>query len=163
MTSGPDCLALITHFEGFRATSYQDVAGIWTIGYGTTRVEGRPVTAGMTCTSDQAKVWLKTDVIDAERSVTQSCRTTLTQYQFDALVCLVYNIGVGNFLKSSILRVINAGGLGTSLAGPLAVTEAQFTAWNKVRQGAQLVEMHGLTRRRKSEYHLYSMGTVQFF
>lgn len=163
MTAGQNCLALITHFEGFKSTAYQDIAGIWTIGYGTTYVAGKRVTAGMTCTASQAEAWLKDSLRDAEQAITQACRVPLTQYQFDALVSLVYNIGAGNFHKSSILRVINAGVLGTSVAGPLAIREAQFTAWNKVRQGAQLVEVPGLTRRRKSEYHLYSMGTIQFF
>jgi len=43
-------LQLIASSEGLRLSAYQDVAGIWTIGYGHIRGVGR----GMTITDDQA-------------------------------------------------------------------------------------------------------------
>lgn len=142
---------LITEFEGFRNTAYQDGAGVWTIGYGTTVIDGQPVKPGIVCTQDDAKVWLKTDMMTATRAVSTLCKQPLTQNQFDALVCLVYNIGSGNFSGSTILRKINDPAL-----GPSAVTQDNFTAWNKIRNDGKLVVSNGLTRRRKAEYQLFS-------
>ena len=70
-------LALIEEFEGLRLESYQDGAGIWTIGYGTTRRDGRPVEEGEACTQQQAEEWLSNDVAESEGSV----NTSLSQFQ----------------------------------------------------------------------------------
>jgi lysozyme len=93
--------------EGFRAKAYRDTAGVWTIGYGTIKVDGKPVQEGMTCTQDQATVWLLADLSWAQTAVNQLVKVALTQGQFDALTSFVYNLGVGNFSKSTLLRKIN--------------------------------------------------------
>ncbi len=42
------------------------------------------------------------------------------------------------------------------------VTEANFVTWNKIRNDHRvLVESTGLTRRRKSEYYLFSTGKIK--
>lgn len=151
-------IELITTFEGYQDSAYPDIANVWTIGYGTTRVNGQPVTKGMTCTKEQAIAWLTSDIKYFEQKIMELCHSSLTQYQFDALVCLVYNIGDGNFSTSTILKYINDPKL-----GPSAVGENNFTAWNKVRSNGVLVPSVGLTRRRKSEYHLFSTGTLKVF
>lgn len=52
---------LIQVFEGCKLTAYQDSGGVWSIGYGTTRINGQPVTAGMTITAEQAAEYLAKD------------------------------------------------------------------------------------------------------
>lgn len=151
MTISNNCAELVAQFEGFRSSAYQDGAGIWTIGYGTTHVNGKPVTPEMTCTQEQAKEWLRLGMKDSEHAVLSLCKSTLTQNQLDSLVCLVYNIGSGNFSGSTILRKINDPKL-----GPSAVTQDNFTAWNKIRVDGKLIASVGLTRRRKAEYQLFS-------
>jgi lysozyme len=47
-------LNLIKSYEDFRSEAYQDVAGIWTIGYG----HIRGVRPGMTITAEQALQFL---------------------------------------------------------------------------------------------------------
>ena len=50
--------ALISVFEGpMKLTAFQDSGGVWTIGKGHTK----GVTAGMTCTEEQAIKWLSED------------------------------------------------------------------------------------------------------
>ncbi|MGB9694012.1 MAG: lysozyme, partial [Fervidobacterium sp.] len=53
---------LVKEFEGFSSKAYQDVVGVWTIGYGTTKINGSPVRPDMTCTRDQAEEWLRADI-----------------------------------------------------------------------------------------------------
>ena len=94
--------------EGFKADAYKDVAGIWTIGYGTTKIDGKPVEQGMSCTREQADVWLYKDLAWAQTAVNQLARQILKQNQYDALVSFVYNIGESAFSKSTLLRKLNA-------------------------------------------------------
>ena len=61
-TASDACVQLIKKFEGLRLTAYQDSVGIWTIGYGTTRINGRGVQPGETCTKEQAEQYLKDDL-----------------------------------------------------------------------------------------------------
>jgi lysozyme len=72
-------------------------------------------------------------------------KVPITQNQFDALVSLAYNIGIGNFRNSTLLRKLN-------LRENNAVLTAQINRWN--RANGQI--MAGLTRRRKAEAQLFN-------
>lgn len=149
-------IALLCEFEGCELRSYLDVVGVHTIGYGTTRINGKPVTAGMTCTLDQAKTWLQQDLRQFESAVLRgTAPVTLTQSQFDGCVVLAYNIGANAFITSTVAKKIRTRRIAD-------VTESNFTAWNKVRNDKNvLVESAGLTRRRKAEYYLFSTGKIK--
>lgn len=151
-------IQLICEFEGYKNTAYRDIAGVWTIGYGTTRVNGKPVALGMTCTIEDAQTWLHRDLAKFERvveSTVSSPAVGLSQHQFDACVCFAYNIGGEGFLSSTVAKKIRANKIAD-------ITERNFTAWNKVRDAQKmLVESAGLTRRRKAEYHLFATGIIK--
>jgi lysozyme len=98
-------LALIKQFEGLRLQAYQCAANVWTIGYG--RTAG--VRPGDAITPEQADVFLREDVSDAERAVSRFVRVPLTQHQFDALFSFTFNLGTGNLRTSTLLRLLNAG------------------------------------------------------
>jgi len=74
--------ALTEGFEGCRLTAYQDVAGVWTIGYGTT---GPDVVEGLVITQDEAVVRLEKGIAWAESAVNRLVTVALTQPEFDAL------------------------------------------------------------------------------
>jgi lysozyme len=155
MTTSAVGIQLICEFEGFRAAAYPDVVGVWTIGYGTTRVNNQPVTKGMTCTEAQAKEWVHTDLRQFEAAVTAASAKPLTQFQFDACVCFAYNIGAGGFASSTVGRKLRTGNIAL-------INESNFVAWNKVRNShGVLVESRGLTRRRKAEWYLFSTGMIK--
>lgn len=148
-------IALIKEFEGCELTAYPDVVDVWTIGFGTTRIKGKPVTKGMTCTQQEAEQYLREDLREFERTVNKVLSRPILQHQFDACVCLTYNIGSAGFLGSTICRKIRSDAVAT-------VSEGNFVSWNKVRDSRGiLVESKGLTRRRKAEYHLFSTGTIK--
>lgn len=139
MTYSKDGLALTTQFEGFQDRAYKDSVGVWTCGYGHTRAVG-PSTV---CTQDLAREWLLDDVQFAANAVNDYVEVTLNQHQFDALVDFVFNLGAGNFLRSSLLQLLNE--------GDFEATANQFERWDK----AGGVVLAGLLRRRQAEKTLF--------
>lgn len=101
-------IELIKLHEGHRLVAYPDPASggePWTIGYGSTH----GVHPGMRITEAQAEEMLVADLEKFETFINDHVKVSLTQNQFDALVSLVYNIGMTNFLHSTVLRDLNAG------------------------------------------------------
>ena len=133
-------LDLIQEFEGLRLEAYQDSVGIWTIGYGHTK----GVNEGDTCTKEQAQQWLAEDCHRAETCIQQSVSAALTENEFSALVCFVFNVGCGNFLGSTLLKLLND--------GRIDECPAQFLRWNHA--GGKVLD--GLTRRRTAESELFT-------
>jgi len=141
-------LTLIQDFEKCRLESYRDAVGVWTIGWGTTYINGYPVEPGMVISQKLADELLIEACQEIADAIQPLVRQPQTQNQIDALISFTYNVGVSNFKQSSILRYINGG-------KPLF--EDLFVRWNKAtdRQTGQLIELAGLTRRRKAEFRLY--------
>lgn len=133
----------IREFEGFRDKAYQDSAGIWTIGFGSIKVNGIRVKKGDTITYDQAVEQKRRDLAWAQTAVNQLVRVGLSQHQYDALVSLVYNIGETAFSKSTLLKHLN------QMNFILAAQE--FPKWNKA--GGKVVQ--GLTNRRMAEKKMF--------
>jgi len=91
-------------FEGCRLQAYQDAAKVWTIGYGHTK----GVKKGDNITQVEAEAYLREDVEEVEGQIL-ALNLNLTQPQFDALVSFVYNVGIGAFKESTLLRFIREG------------------------------------------------------
>jgi lysozyme len=128
-------LALVASFEGLRLAPYQDVAGVWTIGYGHT-LDVVPETHKLASAS-AAKMLLRTDLTIYASAVRRLVRAPLTQRQFDALVSLAYNIGIGAFEGSTLRKQLNA--------EHYARAANQFLVWNRAGGKVQ----PGLVARRK--------------
>ena len=142
MTPSKSCVDLVKEFEGCKLTSYPDPAsGLapWTIGFGST---GPDVHPNLTWTQQQCDDRLIADVARVGRSVDKITGPT-TQNRFDALVSFAYNLGVGNLMGSTLLRMHKA--------GDYAGAADQFQRWDK---GAGKV-MDGLLRRRLAEAQMY--------
>ena len=156
MKTGERGLALIKEFEGCKLSAYQCPAGIWTIGYGSTRYgDGTPVSKGRTLPTELAALeLLKVTLVQFEKDVNSLVKVPITQNQFDALISFAYNLG------SDIDKDDIAEGLGDStLLKKLNNRDyfgaaAEFHKWNKAG-GKPLA---GLTRRRKAEAELFLMS-----
>jgi len=143
-TTNPAGIALIERFEGLQLEAYQDVAGIWTIGYGHTS----DVCSGMTITAEQAQQFLQADLATAEDAVRQATADApANANQFSAMVSLCYNIGSGNFRSSTVLR--------EHLRGDYQAAADAFLLWNKATIDGVLETVRGLTTRRTAERQLY--------
>jgi len=135
----PRGVALLRKFEGFRSKAYQDIVGVWTIGYGfTDRV--RP---GDTITDVDAGIRLQRELRAYEAAVWNSTGGNVNQNQFDAMVSLAWNIGIDGFKRSTVLRAHNR--------GDHEAAARAFALWNKA--GGKVIP--GLTRRRAAEAEYY--------
>lgn len=135
-------IELIKQFEGYSSKAYPDPAtggAPWTIGYGTTK----GVKPGMVITAQQAEKMLRDDVAKFESGVSSLVTAPTTQGQFDAMVSLAYNIGLGNFGKSTLLKKHNA--------RCYTCAADQFRVWNRANGKV----MNGLTKRRAAEREVY--------
>ena len=141
-------LELIKEFEGFSSVAYLCPAKIPTIGYGNTFYEdGRKVKLGEQISKTDALELLEKVVNkDFADKIFPAIKVPVTQNQFDAMVSLAYNIGTGSFLKSTLLKKVNAGDF-------IGASE-EFLKWNK--SGGK--ELLGLTRRRKREQDLFKIN-----
>lgn len=108
MDISPAGLTMIRNEEGLRINPYKDNAGYWTIGYGHKIVPEDPYYpygAIKSIDARQAETQFESDVQNlAANYVRQYVSVPLTQAQFDALTSLVYNIGGGNFVTSTLLQ-----------------------------------------------------------
>ncbi len=139
MKASEKAYSLIRRFEGLRLTAYRCPAGVWTIGYGHTS----NVTERMTISIGHAEEFLKQDIETAENIVNAEC-LNLRQCQFDALASFVFNVGGGNFRKSTLLKKVKANPDDNSIMD-------EFLRWVY----AKGVVLPGLQKRRLAEMRLY--------
>ena len=149
MVTSPEGVAMVERWEGCRLTAYKALASekYYTIGYGH---YGADVTANMTITQAQAEALLKQDLNKFESHINNFAQTNkilFAQNEFDALVSLVYNIGVGNFSDSTIRRYI--------LEGFDNHTDADYTYAISMWHYSGGVSIQGLVNRRAAESALF--------
>jgi len=140
MNLSPQGLDTIKGFEQLRLTAYLDTGGVWTIGYGHTR----SALSGMQISEARALMLLAEDVAEAVAAVNKLVRVPLEQYEFDALVSFVFNIGVSAFKSSTMLRCIN------DRAEPMRIG-TEFLRW--VYDNGKKIA--GLETRRRKERLLF--------
>jgi len=143
-------LALIRRFEGFRSAAYRCPAGVWTIGYGHTSQAGPPrVTAGMVISEAEARRILAADAEGFAKHVRAALTREISQPQFSALVSFAFNVGASAFLRSSVLKAVNA--------GRFDEVPALLGRW--VRADGRVLD--GLVRRRAAEGELFARGSAE--
>ena len=141
--------ALIKNFEGLRLSAYRDSAGVWTIGYGSTRYhDGKVVKPNDRLASEaQADALFRNTLGVYADAVNQRVKVPLTQNQFDALVSFVYNTGTAS--GKTLFEKLNAHDY-TGAAD-------QFLQWNKITDphtGNKIV-CDALVKRRAAERTLF--------
>ena len=135
-------LDIIKKFEGLKLQSYKCPAGVWTIGYGSTK----NIKPNMSISEIEAHNLLLNDVRDAENAVNKFVKVPLTQNEFDALVSFVFNLGSGTLQKSTLLKKLNAGD--------------KDGASNEILRFCRAgdIILVGLEKRRKAERELFLKG-----
>ena len=150
MNTSLEGIKLLHHFESLRLIAYPDPGSHdghpWTIGWGHT---GPEVRKGLVWTKEQADAAFAARLAkEFEPGVLAAVTVELQQYEFDALVSFVYNIGLGEFRKSTLLRKLNAGDKdGAAL---------EFDRW--IRNDGKI--MRGLVRRRAAEKYVFDGMTA---
>lgn len=101
-------LEFIEALEGFRAKPYKCSAGIWTIGIGSTMIDGKPVTAKTPAITREKALELLGSYID-KICAPRLQGLKLNQNQYNALCSMIYNIGGAGFDSSSAYRLVREG------------------------------------------------------
>mgnify|MGYP003589938928 CR=1 FL=1 len=137
---------LIKKFEGCSLKPYRCPAGIPTIGYGNTYYANgiRVTMKDLPITKEKADELLIDLLEDFEIGVSKQLKSKITQNQFNALVSFAYNVGLGNFKSSTLLKKVNLNPDDTTIAD-------EFMKWNR---GGGIV-LNGLIARRKFESIIY--------
>lgn len=139
-------VALIGGWEGLKLTSYQDVIGVWTACYGETKGIG----PGMKFTKGQCDAIFIESIRDHEAGM-RGCLENpdaIPEESYVAFTSFTYNVGVGNFCKSTMRRKINAGDVRGACH--------ELRRWN--RAGGRVIR--GLTNRRADELRLCLKGAA---
>lgn len=139
MKTSDKMVEFIKRHEGYRADAYYCEAGVPTIGYGHTN----NVKIGDHVTPEKAEEFLRQDLQRAEKEINKIAN--LTQCQFDALVSFVYNVGVGNFRRSTLYVKVCNNPFDPSIPD-------EFRKWAYVAGGKFSA---GLQSRRNAEANFY--------
>jgi lysozyme len=145
---------LIQEFEGLSLVPYLCSAKVATIAYGSTFYpSGKKVTMQDAPISLATAKWmLKETANKFAADVDKLITSKVNQNQFNALVSIAYNIGIGSpnlnikgaFTRSTLLKKVNINPNDPTIA-------AEFAKWNKA--GGKV--LNGLTKRRAKEAKLY--------
>jgi lysozyme len=154
MAVGAKAEELIKRFEADDINkylrAYLDPVGIPTVGYGSTYNYDakRKVRLGDSITQEKAVEWLRKETKSIVPKIKALVKVPINQNQLDSLTSFVYNVGIGAFQSSTLLRLLNSG-------APKEEVAAQFDRWNKGTVRGEKVVLPGLTRRRKEEKALF--------
>jgi lysozyme len=146
-------VALLHEFEGLRLQAYQDQGGLWTIGWGSTRIFGRAVRQGDTISRTQADAQFRLDVDTFAAHLFRLLPLVKAwpPHRIAALVSFTYNIGASALETSTLRRRLLAG------EDHVKVISQELPRWNKAK--GQVSD--GLVRRRKAEVQLFVCHQLQ--
>jgi lysozyme len=131
-------LKLIRDSEGCKLTAYQCSGGVWTVGWGYT---GTDIKKGVCWTQEKADECL---LVTAMGVLNQAIKAspileTANMEKQAAIADFIYNLGIGNYSKSTLKKQVNAGNW--------MAASSEIKKWNK----AAGKELKGLTIRRQKE------------
>ncbi|MCX8158873.1 MAG: lysozyme [Candidatus Pacearchaeota archaeon] len=133
-------IEIIKRFEGFRERVYYDVGGKATIGYGHLIKKGENYER---VNEKEAERLLREDLKVVEGAINKYVKVKLKQEEYDALVSLVYNIGINNFKRSTLLQKLNKEDYNGAAN--------EFNRWKNVNGKT----IKGLENRREEERRLF--------
>lgn len=136
-------LPAVALHEGRRTDAYQDVVQVWTICYGNTTIDMRPVKEGDTATPAECERMLQKDLQAHCDDALRLTTVPLLPSQLAALCSFTYNLGAKAYAGSTLRRKLNS--------GDYCGAAAEFPRWNKA--GGKVYR--GLTLRRKSEQSMF--------
>lgn len=135
--------SIVKSFEGCRLIAYQDIRGIWTIGWGHTK----NVYPGQTCTQAQADAWIEEDLLEANRDLLNYSPGPFATGAEDALTSFVFNLGIGRYRSSTLRTYVN------NQEWP--AVKIELLKWSH----SNGVVVAGLERRRKAESDMIYIPT----
>ncbi len=135
-------IAVVGTFEGVRTVAYRDIVGVPTLCFG----ETRGIKMGDSKTMDECREMLGGALVEFSAGVDRCLTAKVPDLTYVAFVSFAYNVGLGAFCGSTLVRRANAGDLSGACN--------QLPRWN--RAGGKVVR--GLTRRRAEEQAMCLKG-----
>ena len=137
---------LIKEFESLSLVPYLDEGGIPTIGWGhidNVTMDSPPIT------QDQAEDLFQQDLAPVENAANKYVVIAVNQNQFNALVSIAFNEGIGILISSTLARRLNL--------GDFQGAAKEFARWKWVRDKKTGLEKisDGLVRRRALEAAIF--------
>ena len=126
LETSENMIAIIKKFEGLRLKAYKCPAGVYTIGYGHTE-----------------NVCADSEISELMAQAINDLDLPLLQCEFDALVSFVFNVGIGNFNKSTLKKLL--------LQKKFFYAAKEFDKW--VFAGGK--KLPGLQNRRNKERKIF--------
>ena len=138
-----ELINLVAQFEGFEEHAYQDIGGVWTVGYGFT---GPNITEHTSMTLTEARTELSTRLSTLWTQIQTHTHIPLTQNEMIALTDFAYNLGISALFNSHLWSLLQ-------LNEKQAASD-QFPLWCHVN--GQKVQ--GLLNRREQEQKIFLMN-----
>lgn len=140
--------------EGLRTRPYNDAAGHCTVGIGHLLHAGRCSNAELerTYSDSEVRAMFRADVGRFVAGVRSAVAVPLNQHELDALTSFAFNVGLGAFERSTLLKRLNA--------GDRASVPAELMRWNKLRdpKTGELAPHPSATQRRRFEGEMFASG-----
>ena len=127
--------------EGYKSTAYQDVGGVYTVGYG--QADG--VKKGDVTDPVRALVKLEQSLDEHAKGMVQCIKVPISQGEYDAYLDFTYNVGVSAFCHSTLNKKLNS----MDYDGACKELLKWNTAGGKIEPGLQ--------KRRQEEYEKCSL------
>ena len=131
LETSENMIAIIKKFEGLRLKAYKCPAGVFTIGYGHTE-----------------NVYADSEISELMAAI-NDLDVPLLQCEFDALVSFIFNVGIGNFNKSTLKKLL--------LQKKFFYAAKEFDKW--VFAGGK--KLPGLQSRRTKERKIFEGRKVE--
>lgn len=135
---------LIKKWEGLRTNPYQDIGGVWTVGYGHTGYNAKtPVTI------QKANELLNADISIVESALNSELpECSINANQFSAIVSLMFNVGISRISPSALMHYVKK--------SQYDMAAKEFLHWNHVRG----IVILGLSKRRQEEKELFEKEDI---
>lgn len=138
-------LNIIKHYEGYSSSVYCCPAGRYTIGWGSTWDDkGKAIQKTQSDISESyAEKLLLREIRHTDHAIAKLVTAELTENMYSSLTSFIYNVGSGNFQRSTLRMKLNRGWYEDAAD--------ELPKWRKA--GGRV--LRGLVRRRKSERDLF--------
>lgn len=136
--------------EGDKLTSYEDVAGVWTVCEGVT---GPTIKPGLKMSVQQCNELDQSTIGQFMEKVTSLIKVPVTPETLAAHTSFAYNIGMTGYARSKTLKLTNAGNI---VAGCQAM--ANWETAGGVNCAIKTNGCYGLVQRRNDEIKLCESG-----
>lgn len=140
----------VAKHEGLVLGAYLDPIGILTSCFGHVDTS---LKKGQKFTEEQCLRQLADDLVKHDKQMMGYIRTPISDEERAAYLSFVYNVGVGNFSKSTLLKKLNNGDRVDACN--------ELPKWNKAKVGEVVVTLNGLTERRFEEKELCLKGATK--